>query len=472
MRAFLTVLLQCSLSMTLVTLAYAVVLPLLSKRYTAKWRYLIWLVIAVGWIIPFRPQFDLFPVQETPIPMNPGPLIPPAGGFLPPAVTAAGEAVSALTAVPFWWAPAAIWAAGAAGILLYHALRHIRFMSMVRRWSEPVTDLESLGILDDLKSELNIKAPIKLSVCQSITSPVLVGLFRPAILLPPVRIPEEKLSLILKHELVHFKRHDLWYKMLVLAAEILHWFNPVIYLMARSTATQCEISCDALVLDGADSQQRRQYGEMILDVVRNNAKLTTAFSTGFYGGKQSMKNRISAIMDSKKKKAGLMVLCVVLVAVITAGAALAANQKPSDSSASESDKQEVVSLVEGFGGALKMVSLTAPTEIAAKSIEEQYAQYITPELLAAWKADPQSAPGRRVSSPWPDRIEIKEITPSGKGEYTVSGEIIEITSVEMQSGGAAAKYPVTLQVTKQDNRWLISAVTVQEESVTEPTASE
>ena len=228
MRAFLTVLLQCSLSMTLVTLAYAAVLPLLSKRYTAKWRYLIWLVIAVGWLIPFRPQFDLFPVQETPIPVNPGPLIPTAGGFLPPAVTAAGEAVSALTAVPFWWAPAAIWAAGAAGILLYHALRHIRFMSMVRRWSEPVTDLESLGILDDLKSELNIKAPIKLSVCQSITSPVLVGLFRPAILLPPVRIPEEKLSLILKHELVHFKRHDLWYKMLVLAAEILHWFNPVI----------------------------------------------------------------------------------------------------------------------------------------------------------------------------------------------------------------------------------------------------
>ena len=58
MRAFLTTLLQCSLSMTLVTLAYAAVLPLLSKRYAAKWRYLIWLVIAVGWVIPFRPQFD------------------------------------------------------------------------------------------------------------------------------------------------------------------------------------------------------------------------------------------------------------------------------------------------------------------------------------------------------------------------------------------------------------------------------
>lgn len=180
-----------------------------------------------------------------------------------------------------------------------------------------------------------------------------------------------------------------------------------------------------------------------------------------------MKNRISAIMDSKKKKAGLMILCVVLVAVITAGAALAANQKPSDSSASESDKQEVVSLVEGFGGALKMVSLTAPTEIAAKSIEEQYAQYVTPELLAAWKADPQSAPGRRVSSPWPDRIEITEITPSGKGEYTVSGKIVEVINT-----GVFAKNPVTLQVTKQDNRWLISGVTVQEESTTESTVSE
>lgn len=94
--------------------------------------------------------------------------------------------------------------------------------------------------------------------------------------------------------------------------------------MAKSAAVQCEISCDALVLQGADFQQRKQYGETIIGVVRNGAKLRTALSTNFYGGKKGMKTRISSIMDTKRKKAGVAVFCVVLVGIIMSGATLAA----------------------------------------------------------------------------------------------------------------------------------------------------
>ncbi|WP_052292931.1 M56 family metallopeptidase [Desulfofarcimen acetoxidans] len=143
-------------------------------------------------------------------------------------------------------------------------------------------------------------------------------------LLPPVKIADDELSLILKHELIHLKRYDLWYKALFLTATVLHWFNQVVYLMAKSAAVQCEISCDALVLQGADFQQRKQYGETIIGVVRNGAKLRTALSTNFYGGKKGMKTRISSIMDTKRKKAGVAVFCVVLVGIIMSGATLAA----------------------------------------------------------------------------------------------------------------------------------------------------
>ena len=207
---------------------------------------------------------------------------------------------------------------------MYHALWHGRFMKMVGRWSEPVTDLVSLGIFDSLKLEMGIKAQVGLSVCQSITSPMLVGFFHPTILLPPVKIAGDELSLILKHELIHFKRHDLWYKALILTATAIHWFNPVVYLMAKAAAVQCEISCDALVLQGADFQQRKQYGETIIGVVRNGAKLQTALSTNFYGGKKGMKTRISSIMDTKRKKAGVAIFCMALVGIIMTGATLAA----------------------------------------------------------------------------------------------------------------------------------------------------
>jgi beta-lactamase regulating signal transducer with metallopeptidase domain len=280
-----------------------------------------WLVIAVGWIFPFRPRIDLsfLPAQMTDIPVQP--IINAI-----PSMTDAGDIVNAPAIIPLWLVLAAIWILGVVSVVLYHALRHGRFMKMVRRWSGPVTDLDSLGILDSLKSELGIKAQVRLSVCQSITSPMLVGFFRPAILLPPVKIAGDELPLILKHELIHFKRHDLWCKALILVATALHWFNPVVYLMAKATAAQCEISCDALVLRGADFQQRKQYGETIIGVVRNGTKLRTALSTNFYGGKKgmkTMKTRISSIMDTKRKKAGVAILCVALVNIIFTGATLA-----------------------------------------------------------------------------------------------------------------------------------------------------
>lgn len=126
----------------------------------------------------------------------------------------------------------------------------------------------------------------------------------------------------------------------------------------------------------------------------------------------------------------------------------------------QSDKQEILTLVNSFGQALKSVTLTAPDDIAAKNIEEHYSKYVTPELLSLWQADPQKAPGRKLSSPWPDRIDITGIGPVGDEEYTVSGEIIEVTSTELQNGTAAAKYPVTMRITKRDNRWLISGATI------------
>lgn len=150
MQEFLTTLLQCSVSMSLVTLVYAAMLPLLSKRYAAKWRYMVWLVIAAGWIFPFRPRIDLsfLPVREVYIPIMPVRILQPASDMLPSPITAAGDVVNAPATIPLWWVLATIWILGVVSVVAYHALRHRRFMKMVSRWSEPVTDLKDLGRLE------------------------------------------------------------------------------------------------------------------------------------------------------------------------------------------------------------------------------------------------------------------------------------------------------------------------------------
>lgn len=125
-------------------------------------------------------------------------------------------------------------------------------------------------------------------------------------------------------------------------------------------------------------------------------------------------------------------------------------------------ESEITTTVEGFGSALKQVSLLAPEELVKQSLKEYYGQYVTSSLLEKWMEDPVNAPGRVVSSPWPDRIEIDRIKEIKTDQYEVTGKIIEITSTESGSNDAAAKRNVTLTVIKADNAWLIDDVQLGE----------
>jgi len=115
---------------------------------------------------------------------------------------------------------------------------------------------------------------------------------------------------------------------------------------------------------------------------------------------------------------------------------------------------EVTQLVEEFGRKLQAVSLLSPN--VSKEMSREYSEFIAPDLLDAWLSDPTTAPGRIVSSPWPDRIEIASIAQTPDGTYVVEGEIIEITSSELVSGGAAYTIPVRLNVQWIEGRWQIT----------------
>ena len=124
----------------------------------------------------------------------------------------------------------------------------------------------------------------------------------------------------------------------------------------------------------------------------------------------------------------------------------------------DGEENAISQLVEDFGKRLKNVSLLAPAEVAAKSIKENYAGYVAPALLAQWQNDPENAPGRVTSSPWPERIDIIETKKLSDTKYQVKGEIIEMTSADIVNDGLAVKRPVVLTVEKIDKSWLITEV--------------
>ena len=134
--------------------------------------------------------------------------------------------------------------------------------------------------------------------------------------------------------------------------------------------------------------------------------------------------------------------------------------EPTQVTADNAGEEAVVKeLVESFGKRLQMVSLLAPN--AAQDIQMQYSDFVSPALLETWMNDVSKAPGRMVSSPWPDRIEITSLESESPDRYVVDGFVIEITSTEMVNGGAANKIPVHMVVEREQGHWVITEYVVE-----------
>ncbi|HOB82645.1 MAG TPA: hypothetical protein PLJ33_02700, partial [Peptococcaceae bacterium] len=178
--------------------------------------------------------------------------------------------------------------------------------------------------------------------------------------------------------------------------------------------------------------------------------------------KKFFKAKDGRLSNRHKSLLGMLVLALIL-GLSLLGCANTQDEKPNDQAGEvqESDEEvqaAVKNVVENFGKKLQNVSLLAPKEQVAESMEENYGEYVAPALLEQWKQDPQKAPGRLTSSPWPDQIEILNMNKVSEEAYHVKGEIIEVTNVEKESGEVAAKREINLTVVKIDERWFINSV--------------
>jgi len=91
-------------------------------------------------------------------------------------------------------------------------------------------------------------------------------------------------------------------------------------------------------------------------------------------------------------------------------------------------------------------------------MEKYYSPFVCEDLISKWLDDPIKAPGRLTSSPWPDHIEIIDIKIITDDKYEVSGNVVEVTSVEVDEGVFANKYKIILTVERINEKWLITGI--------------
>lgn len=150
-----------------------------------------------------------------------------------------------------------------------------------------------------------------------------------------------------------------------------------------------------------------------------------------------------------------IIIAVVVIVVIAGGALLAVLiGSSSNVSTANTGEDAASSTVAAFGQLLQQVNIMAPD--ASSTIASAYAPYVDPTLLSQWEADPTSAPGRVVSSPWPDHIQITSVTAQGAG-YIVDGNLVFMTSDNTENGGNAGTTPVVIQLEEENGSWVIVA---------------
>ncbi len=130
----------------------------------------------------------------------------------------------------------------------------------------------------------------------------------------------QELRYILRHELCHLKRRDMLLKLVLLAANAMHWFNPVVYLMLRQADEDIELACDSAATDGLELPERAAYSRTLLAAVQSSVRALPA-TTCFGGTVERLKRRITNVLGAQKKR-GLGVVALVLALTLTAGCAV------------------------------------------------------------------------------------------------------------------------------------------------------
>ncbi len=337
MAEYLKVPVSLSLSGSLVILVLLLCGPLLRGRVSRRWQYYVWLVAIFRLLLPLSPQASpigaLFREPEAPpavqaaspyaaetVPARaetaPNPLHPVQPSVPPPDPASAGISPAEALALA--------WLGGALVLMVWRVSAYLHFLRCLRAGRREVSDPALLDLLARTGEELKVRRPVELWENPLAASPMLLGLFRPRIVLPSAAVSETDFRCTALHELTHYRRRDLLYKWLVQLTVCLHWWNPLVWVMAREIDRACELACDEAVLRRLKPEERLSYGDALLRALESGGGYRAARGSVSLGeSAELLKERLSAIMNFKKPSRWTALLSLVLAAALTTGAAAA-----------------------------------------------------------------------------------------------------------------------------------------------------
>lgn len=280
------------------------------KQFSPTWQYVLWVGVLLVMVVPIsvkvpalvQPLQEKQVVQTVPLPEEqtmteqPVPVDTveaPAGEILP------FTEETALPPISWWDVLAVIWVLGALGSLGYRLTGYFRFSRHIRRTGEPME-------LDGVPKRLRVRKT------SAAVSPMVMGMIRPTLILPETALTESRLPYVLRHELVHYRRGDIFWRWLAVLATSIHWFNPMVYVAAAQMQEACEISCDWCVVRSMEQAKRDDYMRVILELLAEAMAKKQILTTQMASEKKQLQRRFTMIRNQKPvgMKKLLLSVCV------------------------------------------------------------------------------------------------------------------------------------------------------------------
>ena len=341
-------LIQTGLTASAAALVLLLLRRVMKKRYPARAVCIVWAILAIRLLIPVQLTLPDAPLQVTPrttylsnvmldaaaIEQAELPVYEQAGAVTTQHWVTNGEVQAlreaaggpgAFSVFDLGQVLCVLWIIGAVAFAVWQWHSYRSFVCVLKNSSHPAGRDTLRRVFEEHKQSLSIRRDIPLRVTPAADCPLLAGFIKPALYLPDEALSAGEAGFIFRHELTHYKRGDLWLKLLLTAARSVHWFNPLVHLLARFAQEDIELACDDAVVRGMDVDDRRAYGETILRSAAAQAKRRALVSC-FTGDKQTLMRRFEGIFDTRTKKRGAALIVAAALLVGTLGCAVSVGE--------------------------------------------------------------------------------------------------------------------------------------------------
>lgn len=357
--SLLELILRMSLSGSLVFLFFMLIRPLTKRHFSSSWHYTVLVLCMVAFVIPAREVSPMptgrteaakqgdFYVREVLEKQEHAPTEVKRTEIRPEVVRQSlaqkeiieekhgDEGISATLPVreraemDLKTLINLVYLSGGAFFFLFHLISYLRFRKKLEENSEDISDDKYKREFDLCRRALGIRGKIGLKLCEDLSSPMLVGVLRPEVVLSHKEEDMKKLRMIFLHELSHLKRRDIALQYVFLLIRSIHWFNPLMFLLCSQIEKYREYATDELVVEGMDRQERKDYAKTILSVIALTQGRKQVFTTSMGGSGLELKRRLETMMDSLKERGGKRTLSFVLaMAVLASGLMTACSVLP------------------------------------------------------------------------------------------------------------------------------------------------